>query len=46
MWLLRKYHGMVWTDLNWLRMGTSSCEHSNQPTGALKCWEVLEKLHN
>jgi hypothetical protein len=23
-----------------------SCEHDNEPTGSIKCWEVLEKLHN
>jgi hypothetical protein len=21
------------------------CEHGNEPSGSLKCWEVLEKLH-
>jgi hypothetical protein len=32
----------------WLRIGTSgvSCEHSNEPSGSIKCWEVLEWLHN
>jgi hypothetical protein len=24
----------------------SSCEHGNEPSGSLKCWEVLEWLHN
>jgi hypothetical protein len=23
-----------------------SCEHGNKPAGSLKCWEVLEWLHN
>jgi hypothetical protein len=23
-----------------------SCEHSNEPSGSIKCWEVLEWLHN
>jgi hypothetical protein len=23
-----------------------SCEHGNEPSGSIKCWEVLEKLHN
>jgi hypothetical protein len=24
----------------------SSCECGNEPSGSLKCWEVLEWLHN
>jgi hypothetical protein len=23
-----------------------SCEHGNEPPGSIKCWEVLEELHN
>jgi hypothetical protein len=23
-----------------------SCEHGNEPSGSIKCWEVLEWLHN
>jgi hypothetical protein len=23
-----------------------SCERSNEPSGSIKCWEVLEQLHN
>jgi hypothetical protein len=23
-----------------------SCEDGNEPSGSLKCWEVLEELHN
>jgi hypothetical protein len=23
-----------------------SCEHNNKPLGSVKCWEVLEQLHN
>jgi hypothetical protein len=23
-----------------------SCEHGNEPSGFIKCWEVLEQLHN
>jgi hypothetical protein len=23
-----------------------SCEHGNEPSGCIKCWEVLEYLHN
>jgi hypothetical protein len=28
--------GMDWIDLE------GSCEHSNKPSGSIKCWEVLE----
>jgi hypothetical protein len=31
---------MVWIGLIWLRIGTS--EHGNEPSGSVKCWEVLE----
>jgi hypothetical protein len=23
-----------------------SCEHDNEPSGCIKCWKVLEYLHN
>jgi hypothetical protein len=23
-----------------------SCEHGDEPSGSLKCWEILEQLHN
>jgi hypothetical protein len=23
-----------------------SCEHGNEPSGSIKCWEVLECMHN
>jgi hypothetical protein len=23
-----------------------SCEHSNELSGSMKCWEILEWLHN
>jgi hypothetical protein len=39
---------MVWTVSIWLRIGTSggSCEHGDEPSGSIKCWEVLQWLHN
>jgi hypothetical protein len=43
--ILEKYDGMVWTGLMWLRIGTSaagSCEHGDEPSGSIKCWESLE----
>jgi hypothetical protein len=41
---LREIDGMEWIGLIWLRIGTNggSCEHGNEPTGSIKCWEVLE----
>jgi hypothetical protein len=30
------WDGMVWTGLNWLSIGTSSCEHGDEPSGSLK----------
>jgi hypothetical protein len=32
-------------DMYRLQMG-SSCEHSNEPLGSIKCWEPTEWLHN
>jgi hypothetical protein len=23
-----------------------SCEHGNEPSGSVECWEILEWLHN
>jgi hypothetical protein len=34
---------MVWNGLNWLRIGTS-CEHGNEPSGSIRCWQILEYL--
>jgi hypothetical protein len=22
------------------------CEHAHKPSGSIKCWEILEQLHN
>jgi hypothetical protein len=37
-------YNIVVVGLIWLRIGTSggSCEHDNEPSGSIKCWEVLE----
>jgi hypothetical protein len=37
----------VFIGLIWLRIGTSegSCEHGIEPSGFMKCLEVLEWLH-
>jgi hypothetical protein len=34
---------MVWIGLISLWI---SCEHGNEPSGSIKCWEVLEWLQN
>jgi hypothetical protein len=42
--LLERYDGMEWTGSTWLKIRTveGSCEHSNEPSGSIKCSEVLE----
>jgi hypothetical protein len=42
------WDGMEWIGLIWLRIGTveGSCQHGNEPSGSIKCWEFLESLHN
>jgi hypothetical protein len=35
---LEREDGMVWIGLMWLRIGTSG---GNEPSGFIKCWEVL-----
>jgi hypothetical protein len=41
---VREIGRMVWTGLIWLRIGPVEvfCEHGNEPTSSIKCWEVLE----
>jgi hypothetical protein len=43
-WILERQSGMVWTGSIWLRTGTSGglVLHGNEPSGPVKCWEVLE----
>jgi hypothetical protein len=31
-----------WIDLAQIRPVEGSCEHGNEPSGAIKCWEILE----
>jgi hypothetical protein len=37
-----------WEGMYWIDSGSGqgpvegSCEHSNEPSGSIKCWEVLE----
>jgi hypothetical protein len=41
-----------WSSVDWFGLAQdrekleSSCEHSNEPSGYIKCWEVLKSLHN
>jgi hypothetical protein len=40
---------MDWIDLAQDRdrpVVEGSCEHGNKPSGSIKCWKVLEYLHN
>jgi hypothetical protein len=39
---------MVWTGFIWVRIGlvVDSCEHGNETSGSIKCWEFLELLTN
>jgi hypothetical protein len=45
---IREIEGMVWTGSIWLRIGPVevSCEHGDETSGSINCWEVLEWLHN
>jgi hypothetical protein len=36
--------GMDWIDLAQDRPVEVSCEHSNEPSGSIKCWDILERL--
>jgi hypothetical protein len=39
---------VVWSGLMLLRMGTreGSCESGNEPSGSVKCWEILKWLRD
>jgi hypothetical protein len=36
-----------WDGMDWINLAQDKdpCEHGNEPSGSLKCWEVLEWLH-
>jgi hypothetical protein len=45
----RGWDGAGWTELVWLRIGTSgdsSCERGNEPPSSIKYWESIEWLQN
>jgi hypothetical protein len=37
-----------WSDMDWIQLTQDrdqwmiSCEHRDEPSGSIKCWEVLE----
>jgi hypothetical protein len=36
-----------WGGVGWIYLAEEgSCEHGNEPSGSIKCWDVLEYLHN
>jgi hypothetical protein len=41
-----------WDGVDWIDMAQDRdqwgglCEHDIEPSGSIKCWEVLEGLHN
>jgi hypothetical protein len=41
-----------WGGVDWIGLAQDrdsvegSCEHGNEHSGSMKCWEVLEWLHN
>jgi hypothetical protein len=41
---------MEWCGLHWSGSGQGpvekSCEYSNEPSGSIKYWEIIEWLHN
>jgi hypothetical protein len=43
-WVLERQDGVVWTGQIWLWIGPveDSCEHGNEPSGFVRCWNVLE----
>jgi hypothetical protein len=37
-----------WGCRNWINLAEdrNQCEHDNEPSGSIKCWEILEWLSN
>jgi hypothetical protein len=44
-WILERWNGVDWIDM---AQGPveGSCEHGIELSGSIKCWEVLDGLHN
>jgi hypothetical protein len=47
-WILGRQDGIVWIGLICLTIRTSGrlCEYDFEHSGSVKCWDVLEWLHN
>ena len=43
-WIFRKWDVRAWTGSMWLRIEqvVGTCEHSNKPSGSIKCGEFLD----
>jgi hypothetical protein len=41
---------IVWDGMDWIDLAQDrnkgSCEHGNEPTGLMKCWEFFEWVDN
>jgi hypothetical protein len=38
-----------WVGIYWIAVAQDRegcCEHGNEPSGSIKCWEILEQLRN
>jgi hypothetical protein len=40
------WDGVDWIDMAQDRDQEGSCEHGIEPSGSIKCWGVLEGMHN
>jgi hypothetical protein len=38
----REWSVMDWIDVAQKRPVVGSCEHGNEPSGSITCWEILE----
>jgi hypothetical protein len=34
--------GLGWGGMDWIDLAEGSCEYGNEPSGSIKCWEILE----
>jgi len=43
-WIIMKWDVGLWTGSSWLRIetGADTCECGNEPSGSIKCGEVLD----
>jgi hypothetical protein len=31
-----------WGSTDWIDLAQGSCEHGNEPSGSIKCWEIIQ----